>query len=193
MIISSQTSNTLKGCQPFNTFWHPKLTNRRFVNQTSNTLKGCQWGCQANKNCVFVSLTKSSSICQWCRHSKVKDVWKCQGFCFFLRTVVGMSGVSEMWLVCNAIYEGEISDHIAKNESDHSFRFVSTEVLVFDAQQRRRFIDLLLLVLILSLDRRKGIWTLNLWFWKPLFYHWNYSPPLLFFISSIDSLLIKCR
>ena len=27
-----------------------------------------------------------------------------------------------------------------------------------------------------TICRRKGIRTLNLWFWRPLFYRWNYSP-----------------
>ena len=31
-----------------------------------------------------------------------------------------------------------------------------------------------------EISRGKGIRTLNHWFWRPLFYHWNYSPSFLF-------------
>ena len=31
-------------------------------------------------------------------------------------------------------------------------------------------------MLSLKMNRRKGIRTLSLWFWRPLFYRWNYSP-----------------
>ena len=30
--------------------------------------------------------------------------------------------------------------------------------------------------IIAGVIRRKGIRTFDLWFWRPLFYHWNYSP-----------------
>lgn len=37
-------------------------------------------------------------------------------------------------------------------------------------------IDSYLHQILAGVIRRKGIRTLNLWFWRPLFYHWNYSP-----------------
>ena len=37
-------------------------------------------------------------------------------------------------------------------------------------------IDCYLHHLMASVIKRKGIWTLNLWIWRPLFYHWNHFP-----------------
>ena len=47
---------------------------------------------------------------------------------------------------------------------------------IFKMNQSFSMIDNYLHQILAGVIRRKGIRTPNLWFWRPLFYHWNYSP-----------------